>query len=132
MTVRLALEQTDGTVSHFTTQILPDSHPQAAGNFTYLERIAKFLLWSRGGFRIHFDGPAPLAAKLAAHYRETPTGKFDSNLVGERMFDHPIEVVHTKNLPAGAPQRRLAGPAPGRLPHRLRPRRQRPQGGGGH
>jgi predicted NBD/HSP70 family sugar kinase len=98
--VRLGLEQTDGNVSHFTTQVLPDGHPQAAGNFTYLERIAKFLLWSRGGFRFHFDGPAALAAKLAAHYREIPVGKFDSNLVGERMFDHAIEVVHTKALPA--------------------------------
>ena len=98
--VRLALEQTDGSVSHFTTRVLPEGHPQAAGNFTYVERIAKFLLWSRGGFRIHFDGPAALAAKLAAHYRETATGRFDSNLVGERMFDHPIEVVHTKALPA--------------------------------
>ena len=85
MTVRLALEQTDGAASHFSTQILPDSHPQAAGNFTYLERITKFLLWSRGGFRLHLDGPAPLAAKLAAHYRETPTGKFDSSLVGEQL-----------------------------------------------
>jgi predicted NBD/HSP70 family sugar kinase len=103
--VRLALEQTDGTVSHFTTQVLTESHLQASGNFTYLERISKFLLWSRGGFRIHFDGPAPLAAKLAAHYRETATGKFDSNLVGERMFDHPIEVVHTKAPP---PERRSA------------------------
>jgi len=103
--VRLGLEQTDGTVSHFSTQVFPEGHPQAAGNFTYLERIAKFLLWSRGGFRIHLDGPAPLAAKLAAHYRETPTGKFDSNLVGERMFDHAIEVVHTKDLP---PERRGA------------------------
>ena len=103
--VCLALEQTDGTVSHFTTQMLPESHPQAAGNFTYLERIAKFLLWSRGGFRIHFDGPAPLAARLATYYRETPAGKFDSNLVGERMFDHAIEVAHTKVLP---PERRSA------------------------
>ena len=93
VTVRLGLEQTDGNVSHFTTPILPDTHPQAAGNSTYLERITKFLLWSRGGFRIHFEGPAPLAAKLAAHYRETATGKFDSNIVGERMFDHPLEVV---------------------------------------
>ncbi len=103
--VCLALEQTDGTVSHFTTQVLPESHPQAAGNFTYLERIAKFLLWSRGGFRIHFDGPAPLAARLADYYREIPAGKFDSNLVGERMFDHAIEVAHTKVLP---PERRSA------------------------
>jgi predicted NBD/HSP70 family sugar kinase len=103
--VRLGLEQTDGNVSHFATEVLPEGHPQAGGNFTYVERIAKFLLWSRGGFRIHFDGPASLAAKLAAHYRETPTGKFDSNLVGERMFDHAIEVVHTTAIP---PERRSA------------------------
>jgi len=34
--------------------------PVQPGNFTYLERIMRFLLWSRGGFRIHFDGPAEL------------------------------------------------------------------------
>lgn len=103
--VRLALEQTDGTASHFSTQVLPESHPQAQANAFYLERIAKFLLWSRGGWRIHVDGPAALAAGLAAHYRDTPAGKFDSHLVGERMFDHPIEVVCTKELP---PERRSA------------------------
>ncbi|HWI59132.1 MAG TPA: ROK family protein, partial [Bacillota bacterium] len=68
-------------------------------NFTYLERIVKFLLWSRGGCCLYCDGPAALAARLAAHYRETPTGKFDSNLVGERMFDHPLEVVAARELP---------------------------------
>jgi predicted NBD/HSP70 family sugar kinase len=103
--VRLALEQSEGAVSHFTTQILPENHPQAAGNFIYLERIARLLLWSRGGFRFHFDGPPTLAARLAAYYRETSTGRFDSNIVGERMFDHPIEVVHTTDLP---PERRPA------------------------
>jgi len=29
--IRLALEQSDGTVSHFQTQIFPDTHPLAAG-----------------------------------------------------------------------------------------------------
>jgi predicted NBD/HSP70 family sugar kinase len=105
--VRLALEQTDGSVHHFSTEIFPEAAPQAAGNFIYLERILKFLLWSRGGWRIHFDGPAALAAKLAAHYRETATGKFDSNLVGEKIFDHPLEVVNTKDIP---PERAQAQP----------------------
>jgi predicted NBD/HSP70 family sugar kinase len=97
--VGLALEQSSGSVSHFRTLLFPESHPQAAGNFTYLERIAKFLLWSRGGFRLHVEGPAPLAARLATYYREVPAGRFDSNLVGERMFDHPLEIVHTRSLP---------------------------------
>ncbi|MGA2658005.1 MAG: ROK family protein [Verrucomicrobiota bacterium] len=103
--VRLALEQTEGTVSHFQTQVLPEAHPLAAANFSYLERIAKLLLWSRGGFRIHFQGPAALAARLAAYYRETPAGRFDADLVAERMFDHPLEVVHTEDPP---PERRAA------------------------
>jgi len=98
--LRIALEQTGGNVSHFQTELLPETHPQAAGNFTFLERITKLLLWSRGGFRIHFDGPATLATKLAEYYRATPTGRFDSNMVAERMFEHPLEVVHTGDVPA--------------------------------
>jgi predicted NBD/HSP70 family sugar kinase len=97
--VRLALEQADGSVFRFDTAVLPDGHPAAAGNALYLERYVKFLLWSRGGWRISVDGPADLAASLAAHYRDTPTGQFDSHLVGERMFDHPLDVVHTTDLP---------------------------------
>ncbi len=103
--VRIALEQGDAGISHFETHVFADSQPDAAGNFTYLERILKLLLWSRGGFRIHFDGPQSLAQRLAAHYRESSTGKFDSHIVAEGMFDHPVEVVHTKNLP---PERRSA------------------------
>src|SRR5947209_1007167 len=81
VSIRLAFEQSGGKVSHFQTQILPDNHPRAAANFIYLERISKFLLWSRGGCRIHFDGPKEFVARLTAHYRAKRTGRFDSNLV---------------------------------------------------
>jgi predicted NBD/HSP70 family sugar kinase len=97
--VRLALEQADGSVFRFDTRVLPESHPQAAANGIHLERFVKFLLWSRGGFRIYIDGPAPLAAQLAAHYRDTEAGRFDAHLVAERMFDHALEVVPTRDLP---------------------------------
>jgi len=98
--VRLALEQADGSVFHFATPVLPAAHPQAGANPVYLERFVKFLLWSRGGWRIYLDGPKPLAEALTAHYRDTAPGRFDSNMVGERMFDHPLEVVHSRDLPA--------------------------------
>jgi predicted NBD/HSP70 family sugar kinase len=97
--VRIALEQTDGSVFRFETGVLPDPHPQASANFSYLERFVKFVLWSRGGWRIYVDGPESLATRLAAHYRETATGRFDAHLVAERMFDHPLEVVDTRDLP---------------------------------
>jgi hypothetical protein len=97
--VRIALEQADGSVFRFDLSVLPDSHPDARANVAYVERFVKFILWSRGGWRIHFDGPASLAAALRAHYRDTPTGRFDDEMVGRRMFDHPLEVVETDVLP---------------------------------
>jgi predicted NBD/HSP70 family sugar kinase len=97
--VTLALEQGGGIVSHFHTDLLPEEHPEAGANFIYLERIVRFLLWSRGGWRLHLNGPAELAARLAAYYRETPTGRFDSDMVGQKMFDHPLTVVHARQLP---------------------------------
>ena len=99
-TVRLALEQADGSVFRFETPVLPEAHPQAAANAVYLERFVKFLLWSRGGWRIHLDGPQALADALAAHYRDTVPGRFDADMVGKRMFDHPLTVVHSRDLPA--------------------------------
>ena len=98
--VGLALEQADGSVFRFDLRVLPESHPQAAANGPYLERFVKFILWSRGGWRISIDAPAPLAAHLSSHYRDTATGRFDAELVALRMFDHPLEVVHTRDLPA--------------------------------
>src|SRR4051794_19310858 len=97
--VELALEQADGSVFHFRTEILPESHPQAAGNFIYIERILKFLLWSWGGFRIYFNGPKPLGAALQKYYAQRPAGKFDSEIIGSRIYDQPIEVVITQAVP---------------------------------
>jgi len=98
--VGIALEQSDGSVHHFATAVLPDTHEEARGNATYVERLVKFLLWSRGGRRIHFAGPAAITEHLRGYFRETPTGKFDSEIIGERIFDGPIEVVAVTELPA--------------------------------
>jgi predicted NBD/HSP70 family sugar kinase len=100
--VTIALEQADGSVFHFQTEMVPLNHPLAAGNFIYVERLVKFLLWARGGWRIYFTGEAELAARLQHHFRETPTGRFDSNLIGERVYDRPVEVVAVRagELPA--------------------------------
>jgi hypothetical protein len=105
--VRIALEQADGSVTQHATEIFPEDCREAAGNFTHVERLVKFLLWSRGGWRIHLDGPRALGEQLARHFRETPTGHFDSRTIGEKIYDHPIEVVVTHELP---PERSAAQP----------------------
>ena len=98
--VRLALEQPDGSVFHHTTDIFAEENSQAAENFIHLERLVKFLLWGWGGWRIHFDGPAALATRLQNHFRDTAPGRFDSNVIGEKIYDHAVEVLSTCNLPA--------------------------------
>ena len=72
--VRLGIEQVDGSVFRFDTKVFAEDHVSSAGNFRYLERFIKFLLWSRGGFRVYFDGPAHLHAKLQNHYNQNSTG----------------------------------------------------------
>jgi len=93
VTVSLALERSDGSISRYETVVFPVDHPEAANNIIFLERLLKFLLWSRGGFRIHIAGPTELVEGLQRHYREAPTGKFDTVIMGEKIFERDFEVV---------------------------------------
>jgi predicted NBD/HSP70 family sugar kinase len=98
--VGIALEQADGSVFRFTMRVLPVGHPNEDANGFFLERYVKFLLWGFGGWRVWIQGPAGLAEGLAAHYRDTAVGRFDSEIIGERIYDHPITIVPTAELPA--------------------------------
>ena len=104
--VRLALERTDGGVSRFETMVADTSLPAAVGNFHYLERLVKFLLWSRGGWKVWFSGPPELGAQLAAHYRDTDTGRFDAKLMGEKIYERPftVAIVAPEAVPAASEQ----------------------------
>ena len=95
----LALEQADGTLYTYSTQLLPEDHPEASTNFRHLERLLKFLIWSYGGHKVYVTAPANLVERLANHFQYTPTGKFDSNLIGEKVYGHSIEVIHTEDCP---------------------------------
>jgi predicted NBD/HSP70 family sugar kinase len=97
--VRVALEQADGSVFHHATEIFPDGSSGAAGNFPHVERLVKFLLWAWGGWRIYLDAPGPLVERLTRHFRDTATGRFDSQIIGEKIYDRAIEVIGTRDLP---------------------------------
>lgn len=100
--IHLALERADGSVSRHQTVICGPAQPGSSGNIACLERLLKFLLWSRGGCKIHFAGPSEIAAQLQKHYRESATGKFDAWIMGEKIYERPFELVHAPpdKLPA--------------------------------
>lgn len=95
----IGIEQADGSLFHYHTRIAPAGHSLAPGNFTFVERLVKFLLWSRGGHRIYLTGPVELADQLASRFQTTSTGKFDAHIMGERIYERPFEVVRVANLP---------------------------------
>ena len=47
------LERENGKISRFETYVFPEKHPRAGANLYYAERLLKFLLWQRGGFKVY-------------------------------------------------------------------------------
>ena len=100
--LKLALEQADGSIFQFATEVLPERDPKSVANFMHVERLVKFLLWSRGGYRVYLAGPAAVTHRLQEHFKTTATGRFDATLMGERVYERPFEVVAVQDhqLPA--------------------------------
>jgi predicted NBD/HSP70 family sugar kinase len=100
--IALAIEQADGSLYHSRATIFAESDSRSAGNSRYVERLAKFLLWSRGGWRIYCDAPEKIVRALRKHYQESGTGRFDAGLMGGRVYERAFEIVHVRQgeLPA--------------------------------
>lgn len=101
VSIHVALERGKDSISRFQSQVFSQDHERAKGNFTYIERWLKFLLWSRGAGKIYFAGPTELASQLKSHYADAPTGQFDAKIMGERIYEIPFEIaeLETDQLP---------------------------------
>jgi len=107
----IGLERCEGELSRFETIVFPEDHPDASENFLYTERLVKFLLWQRGGFRVYISGPSGIGEHIRAMY--TPDGgrKFDHQFMGEQVYEQPFEVVLCKpdEVPASCETGKLLG-----------------------
>ena len=89
----IGLERPHGALSRFETVVYPDGHPHAAVNLPYTERLLKFLLWQRGGFRAYIGGPAGIGEHLARVFSPTGARSFDQAFMGGRIYQRPFQVV---------------------------------------
>ena len=107
--VEVALERSERSISRAGLVLRGD-----ARHTVFLERWLKFLLWSRGAHRVHFAGPAEYCEKLREHYTKSPTGKFDAQIMGEKIYERPFEIVQCapEKLP---PAREQTAPLGGHL-----------------
>ena len=108
----IALERSDGAVSRYETVAFAADHPRAAANLDYAERLVKFLLWARGGWKVSIDGPAGIAEHIRQVYSDAGQRQFDYHFMGDQVYQQPFTVVACA---AGqAPAAREAGQALGR------------------
>jgi len=89
----LGLARTDGSFSRFKTQVFPEEHPNAEANFFYVERILKFLLWQRGGWKIYVGGAHSIGAYIARLYSPEGARAFDHKFMGEDVYGEKFSVI---------------------------------------
>lgn len=61
----------------------------------YAERMAKTLLWQKGGYRLHVCGPRVVFKYIAGAYTAGGSRQFDADFMAG-VYRHPFEVVHSE------------------------------------
>lgn len=89
----LALERPDGSISHFETAVFASDHPRSDDNLMVAERLLKFLLWQRGGWRVYVGGPERVGNYVRACYSPGGPRAFDHRLMGREIYDMPFTVI---------------------------------------
>ncbi len=87
----VAVERNGGLISVYETMIHGTSEMAEADRY-YTERIVKFLLWARGGYRVFICGDEGIASYIKNTYRSGGAREFDK-LTMERVYEHEFEVV---------------------------------------
>ena len=108
----LGLERAHGEVSRFETAVFPDGHPRAGENLYYAERLVKFLLWAKGGFKVYVGGPRSIGEYLQKLYSPAGERKFDYAFMGEQVYEQTFTVVPC--APEDVPTAQESGKALGR------------------
>ncbi len=89
----IGLERAHGAISRFETTVFADDHPNAEANLMFAERLVKFLLWQRGGWRVYVGGPKRIGNYLAHCYSPSGKNAFDHQFMGEKVYQKPFTVV---------------------------------------
>jgi predicted NBD/HSP70 family sugar kinase len=89
----IGLERENGNLSRYETLVFPERHPRAVENNYYVERLVKFLLWQRGGYKVFIGGPQNIAEYVRSCYAPDGQRQFDYHFMGEQVYEQPFSVV---------------------------------------
>jgi predicted NBD/HSP70 family sugar kinase len=89
----IGLERENGNLSRYETLVFPTGHPRSAENNYYVERLVKFLLWQRGGYKVYIGGQPSIADYIRSCYTAQGLRKFDYHFMGEQVYERPFSVI---------------------------------------
>lgn len=89
----IGLEREKSQITRYETKVFPDNHPRSTANFPYVERLVKFLLWQRGGFKVYIGGPRDIGEFIARCYAPGGERQFDYHFMGEQVYEKTFSVV---------------------------------------
>ena len=103
----VGLERESGLVSRFETVVRPETD---AETLRHVERIVKFLLWSRGGWKLFIGGPRNIGEFVRKTYSMRGARKFDCEMM-EIAYGKKFQVVITTpgKVPANREMQVAAG-----------------------
>lgn len=89
----IGVERNNGEVSRYETLVFPANHPGAQENFFYVERLVKFLLWQRGGYKVYIGGPCAIGEYIQQCYAPDGPRNFEYHFMGEQVYEQEFAVV---------------------------------------
>ena len=87
------IERDNSKVSRFETLVFPEDHPNAGANLPFSERLLKFLLWQRGGFKIFVGGPPSIGDYLQRCYSPDGPRHFDAQFMGVQVYEQLFQIT---------------------------------------
>jgi predicted NBD/HSP70 family sugar kinase len=97
----IGLERGEGSISVYRTECFDERSEHAALNLAHAERLVKFLLWQRGGWRVIIGGPRSVGEHIRAVFAPCGARAFDCDFMGgvyERPFS--VEIMDPDKVPA--------------------------------
>jgi len=91
--VAIAWEREDGKVYRYDLEIPSSLKPSAVKFVSYVvERIAKFIVWSAGGWKLYLAGPEKIVKPVAKAYTKKGARAFDYDFFSS-IYGRPVEAV---------------------------------------
>lgn len=95
--VSIAVERNNGQIAVYDT-FIHGTHEMKEADIYYMDRLAKTVLWMKGGYKIYVSGDKTVYKHLKKAYSEDGSRSFDIEVM-MLAFEKEFEVVYVDEIP---------------------------------